>query len=147
MFLGALINYILSNEQYFREYVVAYTNAATLVSEDFATPRTSTACSPATTQRPAAYDTTSLGLRQAEPRTATARSTTPGTEDQSRQGGDAPTATDGLAAGAPLEHPRVQRDETLQHPRTVFQVLKRHYARYTPEMVAEPAASRPSSFL
>ena len=26
-------------------------------------------------------------------------------------------------------------DETLQHPRCVFQVLKRHYARYTPEMV------------
>ena len=35
VFLGAVINYILSNEKYFREYVVAYTNAATLVSEDF----------------------------------------------------------------------------------------------------------------
>ena len=29
------------------------------------------------------------------------------------------------------------RDETLQDPRTVFQILKRHYARYTPEMVAD----------
>jgi formate dehydrogenase major subunit len=28
-----------------------------------------------------------------------------------------------------------ERDETLQHPRCVYQVLKRHYARYTPEMV------------
>ena len=27
------------------------------------------------------------------------------------------------------------RDETLQHPRTVFQTLRRHFARYTPEMV------------
>src|SRR5205807_795933 len=26
-------------------------------------------------------------------------------------------------------------DPTLQHPRCVFQLLKRHYARYTPEMV------------
>ena len=33
--LGALINHILSNELYFKEYVVAYTNAATLVSEKF----------------------------------------------------------------------------------------------------------------
>src|SRR5687768_1112923 len=33
--LGALINYILSNELYFKDYVVHYTNAATLVSEDF----------------------------------------------------------------------------------------------------------------
>ena len=29
----------------------------------------------------------------------------------------------------------VQRDETLQDPRTVFQIVRRHYARYTPEMV------------
>jgi formate dehydrogenase major subunit len=34
-FLGGIINYILSNEKYFREYVVAYTNAATLLREDF----------------------------------------------------------------------------------------------------------------
>ena len=37
--------------------------------------------------------------------------------------------TDSLHLGLP------ERDETLQHPRTVFQILKRHYARYTPEMV------------
>ena len=39
--------------------------------------------------------------------------------------------------GATLESGKVERDETLQHPRTVFQTLKRHYARYTPEMVSE----------
>ena len=33
--LGALIHYVLENEKYFHEYVVNYTNAATLVSEDF----------------------------------------------------------------------------------------------------------------
>ncbi len=31
--------------------------------------------------------------------------------------------------------PTGERDETLQHPRCVFQVLKRHYARYSPELV------------
>ena len=34
-FLGGIINYILANDKYFREYVVSYTNAATIVSEDF----------------------------------------------------------------------------------------------------------------
>ena len=29
----------------------------------------------------------------------------------------------------------VERDETLQDPNTVFQILKRHYSRYTPEIV------------
>src|SRR5215468_5921900 len=34
-FLGGLINYVLTNERWFREYVIAYTNAATLVNEDY----------------------------------------------------------------------------------------------------------------
>jgi len=34
-FLGGVVNYILSNELDFREYVLAYTNAATIVSEEF----------------------------------------------------------------------------------------------------------------
>ena len=45
----------------------------------------------------------------------------------------APSASDRAAGdehgsgGPPLEHAQVLRDETLQHPRTVFQILKRHY--------------------
>src|SRR5687767_1726605 len=34
-FLGGIVNYILSNEKDFREYVVAYTNASMIVSADF----------------------------------------------------------------------------------------------------------------
>src|SRR5215210_4062849 len=34
-FLGGLINYVLENERYFEEYVVNYTNAATLINEDY----------------------------------------------------------------------------------------------------------------
>src|SRR3712207_9377363 len=34
-FLGGLIRYVLDSELYFKEYVVAYTNAAALVSEEF----------------------------------------------------------------------------------------------------------------
>src|SRR5512146_2274123 len=34
-FLGGLIKYVLDNEKYFREYVVAYTNAAAILREDF----------------------------------------------------------------------------------------------------------------
>src|SRR5947209_13155993 len=35
VFLGALINYTLTNEKYFRDYVVPYTNASTILREDF----------------------------------------------------------------------------------------------------------------
>src|SRR4051812_49817918 len=34
-FLGGLIKYVLDHELYFKEYVVAYTNASALVSEEF----------------------------------------------------------------------------------------------------------------
>ena len=34
-FLGALVNYVLSNDLDFREYVVNYTNAAAIISADF----------------------------------------------------------------------------------------------------------------
>ena len=34
-FVGGLINYVLQNDKYFREYVVAYTNAPTIIDEDF----------------------------------------------------------------------------------------------------------------
>src|SRR3954464_15132013 len=34
-FLGALINHVLEGDHWFREYVLAYTNASTLVDESF----------------------------------------------------------------------------------------------------------------
>ena len=36
VFLGGIINYVLAHEKYFRDYVLNYTNAATLLTEDFA---------------------------------------------------------------------------------------------------------------
>ena len=35
-FLGGLINYVLSHDKYFRDYVVTYTNAAAILTEEFA---------------------------------------------------------------------------------------------------------------
>src|SRR5581483_2234293 len=40
-----------------------------------------------------------------------------------------------------------ERDETMTHPRCVFQILKRHYARYTPEMVEQVCGIPPELFL
>jgi formate dehydrogenase major subunit len=44
------------------------------------------------------------------------------------------------------EHP-VARDPTLEHPRCVYQILKRHYARYTPEMVERVCGTPRQQFL
>jgi len=129
--LGALINYVLANDRWFKEYVIAYTNAATLVNEDF-------------------RDTEDLGglFSGFDPATGHYdRSTWAYAQDDDGPSGDSPehgasvsarAAGDQLGSGgAPLPHARVLRDETLQDPRTVFQILKRHYARYTAEMVRD----------
>ncbi len=42
---------------------------------------------------------------------------------------------------------KYEKDETLQHPRCVFQLLKRHFARYTPEMVERYCGVSKESFL
>jgi formate dehydrogenase major subunit len=46
-----------------------------------------------------------------------------------------------------LRRPPLERDDTLQDPRTVFQLLKRHYSRYTPEMVAQVTGCPQDIFL
>ena len=39
------------------------------------------------------------------------------------------------SGAAPRSPPNTAYDLTLQHPRCVFQLLKKQYSRYTPEMV------------
>jgi len=41
----------------------------------------------------------------------------------------------------------VKADPTLQHPRTVYQLLKQHYDRYTPEMVERVCGTPKDKFL
>ncbi len=41
----------------------------------------------------------------------------------------------------------VKVDETLQSPNCVFQILKRHYARYTPEVVSQVTGTPQADFL
>src|SRR5213075_2032200 len=55
-----------------------------------------------------------------------------------RAGGGAPAPVEESRAGvapAAILPPKVAYDLSLQHPRSVFQLLKTQYSRYTPEMV------------
>ena len=130
VFLGALINYVLSNELYFRDYVVAYTNAATLVSEDFRDTEDLDGLFSGYNEATGQYDQTSWQYDLMD------EGHTEGSQRHDDSGGHTSSQVESHGSGGPaLPHAHVHRDETLTHPRTVFQVLKRHYARYTPEMV------------
>src|SRR5438874_7406162 len=49
VFLGGLINQVLVQERWFKEYVLHYTNATTIINEGTSTRRRAAASSPATT--------------------------------------------------------------------------------------------------
>ena len=66
---------------------------------------------------------------------------------QREQGAPTGQAAHGAHGGA-LEHGEPpQYDETLQHPRCVYQLLRRHFARYTPELVEEICGVSREQFL
>ena len=136
--LGALIKYILDNELYFKEYVVAYTNAATMVSEEFQDTEDLDGLFSGYDDEKGNYSQETWAYASADGGEDSMTIGGPAASHEHGESASARAAGDEHGSGGPaLEHSKVARDETLQHPRTVFQILKRHYSRYTPEMVAE----------
>ena len=156
-FLGGLINYVINSERwntdpFFREWLVNYTNAATIIDERF-------------------QDTEDLngvfsGLKpyqetdfwpyngfMGEYDNSTWQYSRGGVRPEQRQAaalrtgeamGQAPQPEEPPPGGPPfdalvqsLKKPTPAIDLTLQHPNCVFQILKRHYSRYTPEVVSQ----------
>jgi formate dehydrogenase major subunit len=126
--LGGLIRYVLEGEHYFRDYVVAYTNAPAIIDESFRDSEDLDGLFSGWDPEGRAYDPTSWGYEPAGGGDERAHG---GEEQRESAGGDKYGS-----GGAPVSHKPI-RDETMQHPRCVLQILRRHYARYTPEFVEE----------
>ena len=126
-FLGGIVNHILENRREFREYVASYTNAPVIVDESFADTEDLdglfSGFDPASgTYDPRSWQYDGMGV-----------ASNAGSRQRRIAGGE----THG-SGGAKLSHGNPPyTDPTLEHPRCVFQLLKRHFARYTPELVEE----------
>jgi formate dehydrogenase major subunit len=133
-FLGGLINYVLSHDKYFREYVVAYTNAAAILTEDFADTEDLDGLFSGfhPEHRFYGFDTWRYQGDQMHRDHGQRLMGLDRFREMRRAASD-----EALEESPASVDPALAIDETLQHPRCVFQVLKRHFARYTPEMVAE----------
>jgi formate dehydrogenase major subunit len=130
--LGGLVNHVLSNDLWFHDYVRAYTNASFLVREDFADTEDLDGLFSGFDPDQRLYETESwqydgieVGADEADEAEQKEKYEEKGTGHQFGSG------------GAALDPGRPARDLTLQHPRCILQVLKRHFARYTPEMVEQ----------
>jgi formate dehydrogenase major subunit len=133
-FLGALVNYVLTNELDFREYVVPYTNAASIIEDGFVDTEQLDGLFSGFDDETKTYDPSTW---QYAPGTSDEHDVS---SEQSREDeGEAHDSARAHAAGSggPSVPFKGRRDETLQDPSCVYQILKRHFARYTPEMVQE----------
>src|SRR5262249_25277763 len=142
-FLGGVVNYIIEHECWFDEYVNAYTNARVIVSDEFSDTEENDGLFSGWDPERGRYDVTTWQYKGMRPHASAGRrergfsgSTSRG--EQSGHGGHG----GGLEHGEPPEE-----DWSLQHPRCVFQILKRHFARYTPELVAETCGCSVDEFL
>jgi formate dehydrogenase major subunit len=111
-FLGGLVNYAIGSNRIAREYLINYTNAAFIVKEGFKLPEDGL------------YSGFDAAMKNYDK----------STWNYEEAGGAGSQAK--LANASPAVLPaNVAYDLSLEHPRSVFQLLKKQYSRYTPEMV------------
>ncbi len=123
IFLGGIIRYIVENERYFKDYVLNYTNASTIICDEFSDTEDNDGLFSGWENGKAKYDIRTWMYKGVDPEPA---------------GGA--RESEGGQKGQPTQREPIQAkhtDPTLQDARCVFQILKRHYSRYTPEMVEE----------
>jgi formate dehydrogenase major subunit len=146
-FLGGIINYVLQQEKYFREYVVSYTNAPVILNEDFKDTEDLDGVFSGLDRKRRTYDFHTWQYEGSEMQAAAG--------ERDKEYSDRAPASPGVreaargethGSGGAAVRGQWSRDPTLEHPRCVFQVLKRHFARYTPEVVADTCGVPPEKF-
>jgi len=133
--LGGLIRYAIENNHYFRDYIVHYTNAPVIIADEFQDTEELDGLFSGWDSEKKAYDPSSWLYKNVA-------STAAKDDHPDKQGGH-----EQEGGGSPPDLNQYEKDETLQHPRCVFQLLKKHFARYTPEMVEQYCGVSQEAFL
>ncbi|WP_047869266.1 formate dehydrogenase [Nocardiopsis sp. RV163] len=137
-FLGAIINHVLTEEKYFPDYVRAFTNAATIVGEDFQDTEDLDGLFSGFSEKDKSYDASTWSYEGAEVAAASGNRNQLFEERLEESLGTSRSGRpEQQGSGGAVIREKPREDPTLTDPRCVFQVLKRHYARYTPELVEQ----------
>ena len=133
-FVGGLINYILEHDLWFHDYVLNYTNIATIINDEFKDPSALDGFFSGWNEETREYKYNSWQYKGEEVPSSLA-------EHQALTGEAFSEKVGRLESGPP------PTDLTLQHPNCVYQILRRHYAAYTPEMVERVTGCPKKTFL
>lgn len=133
VFLGGIIAQVLRQERWFKEFVLHYTNASTIIDDSYVDAEDNGGVFSGFVPQTGQYDIENAhwNYEGQVPQHANREQTQ--SEDASQ------TASN--EAKQPLTDP------TLQHPNCVLNILRRHYVRYTPEMVANTCGCTIQQFL
>jgi formate dehydrogenase major subunit len=128
-FLGGIVNHILENGREFRDYVRHYTNGPVIITEEFADTEDLDGFFSGWNSDDGAYEIDSWRYADTEQEAAAGKK-----EQEGDVSGEQAHGVHGITLnkGEPPE-----TDPDMEHPRCVFQLLKRHYSRYTPELVEQ----------
>jgi formate dehydrogenase major subunit len=133
-FLGGLIRHVIETGSYFHDYVVNYTNASTIINEEFRDTEDLEGVFSGFDPDTGMYDRSSWMYEGGEAASAA------GVREHS-------TESFSERTGAGMMMDEIKRDESLQHPRCVFQILRKHFSRYTPEMVEQICGISQADFM
>lgn len=126
IFLGGLIHHVLQNDLIFREYVVHFTNASVIIPEEFKDTEELEGVFSGWDPEKKTYDPSSWMYEGIDGT---------GGQHTAHEGGHGQHGSAPKGSGAAPDLSKYKKDETLQHPRCVYQLMKKHFARYTPELV------------
>ena len=141
VFLGGVIRHILENGRDFREYVRHYTNARAIIKAEFEDTEDLDGMFSGWQPDDQLYEVSSWGYEGTEGELTAGKS-----EQSGDVSGDQAHGAHGI--GQDFEHgDPPEEDWDLEHPRCVFQIVRRHFARYTPEMVEEVCGVPRETFL
>ncbi|HKN70059.1 MAG TPA: molybdopterin-dependent oxidoreductase, partial [Terriglobales bacterium] len=125
-FLGGVIRYAIENNRIAKDYLVNYTNAAFIIKDGFNLPEDGLFSGFDPEKK--VYDKKTWNYEEGGD---LAGKPVVGTPPEKTA---APLPA-GAAPPPPALPPNIAFDLSLQHPRCVYQLLKKQYERYTPEMV------------
>ncbi|MGB7823289.1 MAG: molybdopterin-dependent oxidoreductase, partial [Candidatus Sulfotelmatobacter sp.] len=128
-FLGGVINYAILNNRIAHDYLVNYTNAAFIIKDGFKLPEDGLYSGFDAEKK--TYDKSTWNYEEGGDLTGKPVVPTPVSHPAGAAKPMAPAAT----PPPPALPPNTAFDLSLQHPRCVFQLMKKQYERYTPEMV------------
>ena len=138
-FLGGIVNYIFERDAWFKEYVRDFTNGPVILKPDFKDTEDASGFFSGWNPENSAYAISTWGYNETSGETAAGKE-----EQEADVSGEQAHGAHGmkLEGGNPPD-----LDETMQDENCILQVVRRHFARYTPEVVADLCGCSQEQFL